>query len=573
MAAKNRNALRDLFKGGAKPSGQDFSDLIDSVLNSEDDGIEKPSDTSVPLKIVAHGVSENLLDFYANTDHTWRLNQKPTGGKTGLNLETSAGASQLFINSTSGNVGLGNADPKAKLHIKHSGVENALQIDYTATDAKPLVVDAKGNVGIGAAPSAGNEILQVTGNTQMVGELTVSQRSTLTGNVGIGEATNPNEKLRVAGNTRMVGKLLVTDIVGIGINRDELFSRVCIPSQKLAVIGDTILSGSLQAIANSEDNHIFSPRIGIGINDKKDVPATSSLYIKGQRLDVHNNISLEKVSRFDGLPIDPSPRSLATRAQIVLSSAYSDLVIASSLSSTIRQTDDQYGSTLTFAAYDFDDPTKYNKWVINQGNWGGRKSFLEFGYSDANGRDDPHKNINDTDTVLTLDGKNKRVGIGTRNPDFPLHIKQTENNKGIRLDEHGTGKYFRIAYEGNGVIHFYHSDNKGQFMDKEGNWHHTSDVNLKEKITALTGTLKKVMRMKPVHFRWRNSNSQNIGFVAQDVEPIFPELVSSTTIDGQPIKGLSYSSFGVIAISAIQELKEYYDAKIEALERKISGSS
>ena len=68
----------------------------------------------------------------------------------------------------------------------------------------------------------------------------------------------------------------------------------------------------------------------------------------------------------------------------------------------------------------------------------------------------------------------------------------------------------------------------------------------------------------------------DIGFIAQDVEKVFPEIVSSVTIEregGKEMKGLSYSHFGVIAIAAIKELKEYFDDKIQTLEKRIAELS
>jgi hypothetical protein len=59
--------------------------------------------------------------------------------------------------------------------------------------------------------------------------------------------------------------------------------------------------------------------------------------------------------------------------------------------------------------------------VINQGNWGSRKQFLDFGYADKVDPN-PHGYINSTDTVLTLDGINKRVGIGNTTPGYTLEV-------------------------------------------------------------------------------------------------------------------------------------------------------
>ena len=146
---KNRTQLYTLFDTGAIPSGEDFQDFIDSVLNINDDGIERPTGANVPLKIVAHGSEENLLDFYAGDTHTWRINQQPANADPGLNFST-GGLSKLFVANGTGNVGIGNTAPAAKLHIQQdSNTQAALRIDDAVNDAPPLVVDAKGKVGIG----------------------------------------------------------------------------------------------------------------------------------------------------------------------------------------------------------------------------------------------------------------------------------------------------------------------------------------------------------------------------------------------------------------------------------------
>ena len=108
--------------------------------------------------------------------------------------------------------------------------------------------------------------------------------------------------------------------------------------------------------------------------------------------------------------------SATGRAQLVLSSAYSDLVIASS------SVNNSHGSTLTFATVNPSNTAEYRKFVINQGNWGDRKDYLDFGLSASTADANPHISINSTDTVLTLDGNNKRVGIGTTTPTSTLDV-------------------------------------------------------------------------------------------------------------------------------------------------------
>jgi hypothetical protein len=103
------------------------------------------------------------------------------------------------------------------------------------------------------------------------------------------------------------------------------------------------------------------------------------------------------------------------RGQLVISSSYSDLVIASS------QANNQHGSTLSFTAYNPDNVNSYRKFVINQGNWGTRKHMLSFGYSDTE-QTNPHSAINSSVNTLTLDGLNRRVGIKKEDPAYPLDV-------------------------------------------------------------------------------------------------------------------------------------------------------
>lgn len=114
---KNRTTLKERFKKGAIPTEADFADLIDSMLNQAEDNISKlPSD---PLKITATGVDEALLNFYRieNNDEklSWQIRQKPDG-KAGLTFGDTV-ANRVFIESGTGNVGVGTTTPRARLQV------------------------------------------------------------------------------------------------------------------------------------------------------------------------------------------------------------------------------------------------------------------------------------------------------------------------------------------------------------------------------------------------------------------------------------------------------------------------
>ena len=160
----------------------------------------------------------------------------------------------------------------------------------------------------------------------------------------------------------------------------------------------------------------FGGSMGIGT-----VSPSSTLHINcpsetAGRVNIQRFETLSPVtSIFTGLNAANSSNG---RAQLVLSSAYSDVVIASS------QVNNAHGSTVSFVTYNPSNTSDYRKFVINQGNWGTRKEFLDFGLSSGvTGDTNPHSAINSTDTVLTLDGTNKRVGINTENPHAPLDVR------------------------------------------------------------------------------------------------------------------------------------------------------
>jgi hypothetical protein len=77
--------------------------------------------------------------------------------------------------------------------------------------------------------------------------------------------------------------------------------------------------------------------------------------------------------------------------------------------------------------------------------------------------------------------------------------------------------------------------------------------------------LDKVVQLKPATYQYIDnaaSATRSTGFVAQDVESLFPDLVRETD---EGYKGLVYDGFAVISIKAIQELNE----KINEMQREI----
>jgi len=94
-----------------------------------------------------------------------------------------------------------------------------------------------------------------------------------------------------------------------------------------------------------------------------------------------------------------------------------------------------------------------------------------------------------------------------------------------------------------------------------------SDRKYKENIKPIESALDKAMQLQGVTFDWKDSESildikEDIGFIAQDVEKVLPELVRDS---GKGNLSLRYQGITPILLEAIKELK----AEIEELKKQI----
>lgn len=94
-----------------------------------------------------------------------------------------------------------------------------------------------------------------------------------------------------------------------------------------------------------------------------------------------------------------------------------------------------------------------------------------------------------------------------------------------------------------------------------------SDKKYKENIKPIENALDKAMQLQGVTFDWKDSDSildikEDIGFIAQDVQEVLPELVRDS---GKGNLSLRYQGITPILLEAIKELK----AEIEELKKQI----
>jgi hypothetical protein len=88
----------------------------------------------------------------------------------------------------------------------------------------------------------------------------------------------------------------------------------------------------------------------------------------------------------------------------------------------------------------------------------------------------------------------------------------------------------------------------------------TSDYRIKEDLKPLDISYN-VDRLNPICYTNTLSNKQDLGFIAHEVQEIFPNLVEGEK-DGEKMQSLNYIGLIAVLVKEVQELKKHTDAYI-----------
>ena len=103
-------------------------------------------------------------------------------------------------------------------------------------------------------------------------------------------------------------------------------------------------------------------------------------------------------------------------------------------------------------------------------------------------------------------------------------------------------------------------------------WTSVSDRRSKENIQSLNYGLSSVMKLQPVSYRYKGNENTSIGFIAQDVKVVVPEVVDQTKMGpDHDYLGVRYSELVPVLTKAIQEqqqLIEQLTKRVRDLEAK-----
>ena len=201
-----------------------------------------------------------------------------------------------------------------------------------------------------------------------------------------------------------------------------------------------------------------------------------------------------------------------------------------------------------------------------------------------------HNNGN-MDPRMTID-PDGNVGIGTTNPEYQLELYRTSGNTALTMTNSTShragfeldGAVLRIGDRwssyGDGALAFHTAGSERVKIDTNGRVGigisspsykldvngtirgdnvSPSDARWKTNVTTLENALEKVTDLRGVRYEWTDTSKgigDQIGLIAQEVEEVFPEAVST---DNQGYKSVAYSKLVSPLIEAVKTLKAEND--------------
>ena len=420
------------------------------------------------------------------------------------------------INRTSGNVGIGQPSPGFPLNFS-STVGNKISLYGNSGNHYGLGIqnnlvqiyagDSSGDVGFGYGSStAFTETMRIKGN----------------GNLGIG-TNSPASKLHISGGSAIIdsdGSTSVAVLRGGGTGKVDL-----------AVAGG---AGSYSSSAATNDGVLRAMTGKLHLQTGAGAAAIT--------VDAANKVGMGTISPRNKLDI---------RGKLSLGDATPNSDYNGALQITRPTSGSQYinlvrsGNKVWSLGY----APNTNTFGIGNG-MGTDSSFNPSFRMESNGRTMINTtNSSQGDLSVGLGGL---VSVGSRG---------------------GTPGYARMRYENGGRIYLeaYNTNiNNGQWrgfsMDGNNDIDWTSDRRLKKNIVDAEPMLDRLMQLPFRRYQYKSSTNPNerpeFGVIAQEVEPLFPDLVGQGD-DG--IMTVGYTSFATIACKTIQELKIEKDNEIDEL--------
>ena len=138
--------------------------------------------------------------------------------------------------------------------------------------------------------------------------------------------------------------------------------------------------------------------------------------------------------------------------------------------------------------------------------------------------------------------------IGSTGAAVNREVRLRNANRQVALVLEGGGAAVHL-WDTTGNNALWTSNMAGDFTAR-GNVTAYSDARLKHDVRTLDGALDTVQRMRGVRYSWNRDGSAGIGFIAQELEQVCPELV----LTGE-MKSVAYGNITAILVEAVKELR------------------
>ncbi len=253
-----------------------------------------------------------------------------------------------------------------------------------------------------------------------------------------------------------------------------------------------------------------------------------------------------------------------------------------------------------------------SNWFISKGNnkqnvlqIGTRKNqaeaYLEFSFSednkiaqsairvDSSGRigmgDYNRIALNQTLAAMHVFGRNIAVD-GRNNELSAFEFRNNGTYRGALGWDQSAGRFFFFDGESNSNTLFINNGRIGIQRDpatnafevngnasksSAGDWLANSDERLKKNIAPIRNPLEQLLRLKGITYQWNDTQTglarpqgTQMGFTAQNIQKVFPELVST---DARGYLQTAYGTYDALLVEAIRELA----SKVEMLEQKLAA--
>jgi hypothetical protein len=187
------------------------------------------------------------------------------------------------------------------------------------------------------------------------------------------------------------------------------------------------------------------------------------------------------------------------------------------------------------------------------------------------------------ENTLFIDNTSANIGINTTSPSFPLDVNGTIRATDIDFD----GNLYQngVLFSGSKWTSFendiaYTTGNVGIGTTSPSHALHVignifasdnviafSDARFKTNVTTIQSALSKTLQLRGVHYTSILNDQQNIGVIAQEIETVIPEVV---TTDNNGYKSVAYGNIVGLLIEAVKDMSAKHEADIAVLQSEIS---